>query len=88
MFDEGEDNLDRILGGADYDIDEEMESPLHLVDEYEKINMGVGKAPTVDAVGTIGLATNEGRIWEWRGEGPCQAPSLVCSNIGPSLNPR
>ena len=45
------------------------------------INMGVGKASTVDAVGTIGLATNEGRIWElWRA-GPCQAPSLACSTM-------
>ena len=50
MFAEGEDDLDKILGGTAYDIDEEMESPSNLDDECEKINMGVGKTPTVDAV--------------------------------------
>ena len=88
MSDEGEDDLNRILGGEDYDIDEETESPSHLDDEREKINMGVGRAPpTVDAVGTIGLATNEGRIWELREEGPCQAPSLAYSTMNRAINP-
>ena len=80
MFDEGDDDLDKILGGAEFDIDEDMESPPHLDDECDRINMGVGKAPTTDAAGTDGLATKKGRCWELRGEGPCQAPSLTCSN--------
>ena len=41
---------------------------------------GVGKASTIDAVGTNELATTEGRLKELRGEGPCQVPSLAGSN--------
>ena len=51
-----------------------------FVNESDSINTGVGKAPTIDASSTDGLATEEGSSWELRGEGPCQAPSLTCSN--------
>ena len=81
MFDEGDEDLDKILGGAEFDIDDDMESPPPIDDGSDVNNMGVGKAPTKDAAGTQGLATEDGRGWELRGEGPCQAPSLTCSNL-------
>ena len=61
-----------------------VESPSHglLVDDVSAESVvGVGTASTLDAVGTDGLAISYGGLRELRGEGPCQAPSLVGSNV-------
>ena len=83
MFEEGDEEIDTILGKI-FSDDEPMRSvsPSHVMDD-ESTKSGVGTASTLDAVyiGTDGLATDEGRSWELRREGPCQAPSLVVSDV-------
>ena len=80
---EGDEEIDGILGGIFSDDDPMTSvSPSQVVDD-ESTKSGVGTASTLVAVyvGTDGLATDEGRSWELHREGACQAPSLVGSNV-------
>ena len=75
--DEGE--LDHILGGAESDDVEAMNSSPQQLDGSQGL-LSVVPAPTDDAVRTVGLAPCKGRTRELRGGGPCQGPSLSISD--------
>ena len=80
MFDEEKD-LDRILEGAEFDVEERMDSPSLIEDDGSQERTGVVKAPTFNAFSTGGLTTREGSVRELQGGGPCQAPPLSLSII-------
>ena len=72
MFDEEED-LDRILEGAEFDVEEMMDSASMIEDDGWQERTGVVKAPTLNVLGicsTGGLATREGSVGELRGGDP------------------
>ena len=48
MFDK-EENLDRILEGAEFDIEEIIDSPSMIEDDGSQERTGVVKAPTLNA---------------------------------------
>ena len=79
--DEGE--LDRILGGAESDEIEAMNSSPQQPDGSQEL-LGVVTAPTDNAVSMAGLALHKGRTGELRGGGPCQGPSLSFSDACPT----
>ena len=74
VFDEGED-LDCMLEGAEFDVDEMMDSPLQIENDGSQERT---KRPVkaLNAFSTGGLATREGSIGELQGGGPGQAPPL------------
>ena len=76
MLDEQEEDLDRILEVAEYDVEQMMDSPSLIEDDGSQERTGVVKAPTLDVISTRGLATREGSVGELRGGGFCQAPPL------------
>ena len=53
MLDEQED-LDRILKGAEFDVEEMMDSPSLIEDDGSQERTGVIKAPTLDVISTKG----------------------------------
>ena len=79
MFDE--EDLDRILEGAEFDVEERMDSPSLIEDDGSQKRTGVVKAPTFNTFSIGGLTTREGSVRELRGGGPCQAPPLSLSFI-------
>ena len=82
MFDQ-EEGLYRILEGAEFDVDEMMDSPSLIKDDGLQERTGVVKASKLNAFRTGGLATPEGSVRELRGGGPSQEPPLsVCIIIG------
>ena len=74
MFDE--EDLDCILEGAEFDVEERMDSPSLIEDDGSQERTGVVKAPTFNAFSTWGLTTREGSVRELRGGGPCQASAI------------
>ena len=63
MFDEEEDH-DRILEGAEFDVEERMDTPSLIEDDGSQERTGVVKAPTFNAFSTGGLTTREGSVRE------------------------
>ena len=72
---DNEGELDRILGGAESDELEAMNSSPQRPNCSQEL-LGLVLAPTDNAVSTAGLAPREGRTGEQQGGVPCQGPSL------------
>ena len=77
MFDE--EDLDRILERAEFDVEEMMDSPSSIEDDSSQERTGVVKAPTLNAFNTGGWQCVRGSVGELRGGGPCHAPTLSLS---------
>ena len=75
IFSDDKSELDRILGGAESDELEAMNSSPQQPDGSQEL-LGVVPAPTDNAVSTAGLASREGKTRELRVGGPYQGPSL------------
>ena len=70
MFDEEEEeDLHCILKGAEFDVEELMDSPSLIEDDGSQERTGVVQAPTLNAFNNEGLATREGYLWGMRGGG-------------------
>ena len=54
MFDEAEEELDRILEGVEFDVEEMMDSPSMIEDDGSQERTGVVKAPTLNTFSTGG----------------------------------
>ena len=78
MSSSDKDEIDRILGGADFEELETMNVSLQQPEGSQEI-LGVVPAFTNDVVNTAGLAPRDGSSGELRGGGPCQRPSLSLS---------
>ena len=73
-----DDEIDRILAGADFVESEEAEGEPRPTPEL----IGAVQSPTIDAASTEGMAPREGSAGELRtGEGLCQGPSLCISQF-------
>ena len=70
MFDEEKD-LDCIVEGAEFDVEERMDSPSLIEDDGSQERTGVVKSPTFNAFNTRGLTTREASVRELLGGDPC-----------------
>ena len=64
-----EEDLHRILEGAEIDVEEMMDSPLLIKGDGSQERTGVVQAPTLNGFSTEGLATRERSVGELRGGG-------------------
>ena len=71
-----EEDLHRILEGAEFDVEEMMDSTLLIEDDGSQERTGVIQAPTLNVFSTEGLATSERSVGELRGVGAWQFETL------------